>query len=312
MKRMTGTMFAAALALMALPMPGMAQDTQCHNLKRNNFRLNGASQYLDQAEHTTYADQKAGRLANALRQLNEAAAPSNGADPFSLWYYFGRVYALQGDLVGADSAMTKAAALAGNDATCQAEIVRQRKNLWIPIQNEAVTQLQSQNYDSALALLRRGNIIYRDDPSAYLNMAAAYMSKQMDDSATAMFRAAAHAGTAADRADLRATAAFNAARMSQRGGHLQQAESLYREYLVMKPRDVDAKGSLATLLAQMGRGTEATAIYDSLLATPDSLDSFGLFSVGVALFRAGQVDTLPANAARRHAGTPWNPPARSG
>jgi tetratricopeptide (TPR) repeat protein len=298
-KIMTRSAILASLIALAVPLRASAQDSQCHNLKfRSNFRLNGAMQHITQAEASAFADVKRGRASNALSVLNEASQ-AGGADLPTLWYMFGRVYLIQGDLVGADSAYTKAAALMPTDTLCLREIARQRKNVWIPILNDAVGQMQSQNYDSAIALSRRAGLIYRDDPGGYLNMASAFMALQKEDSAAAMYRLAAHAGTSADRADLRATAAFNAGRLLERNQHFMAAESMYREYAAMKPRDMEARGSLAGVLTRMNRGTEAAAIYDSIMANADSLDSFSLFGVGVALFRQGQVDTLPANAARR-------------
>ncbi len=299
MKILTRSALALSLALVLVPVIGRAQDSQCSALKyRGNFRLNGAMQHLGQADSTNYPDQKRTRANNALRVLTEASA-AGGVDPFTLWFMMGRTYGLLGDLAGADSTLSKAAALVATDTRCLNEITRLRRNMWIPLQTDAATLMQGTHFDSALVLLRKSNLIYRDDPSGYLNMASAYMSLQKNDSAAIMFRLAAHAGTSADRAELRQTAAFNAARMLQQANNLPAAESAYREYIVMKPRDVEAKGSLAQLLTQMNRGAEAAAIYDSLMAQPDSLDSFGLFSVGVALFRGAQNDSLPANAARR-------------
>lgn len=299
MRKMIRSALATALVFAALPMAARAQDSQCSNLRfRGNFRLNGAMQHLGQADSSNVPATKQTRATNAKRVLNEAAQ-AGGVDMFTLWFMFGRVYAIQNDLDGADSAFTRAAALSATDTRCLNEILRLRKNMWVPLQQQAVDMMQAQNYDSALALLRTSHRIYRDDPSGYLNMASAFMSRNQEDSAAAMFRLASKAGNTPDRADLRATAAFNAARLLQRINRLPSAESVYREYLVVRPRDVEAKGSLAALLTQMNRTTEAAAIYDTLMANPDSLDSFGLFAVGVALFRQGQQDTLPANAVRR-------------
>lgn len=299
MRILTRSALSLALSLTLLPAVAHAQDSQCSAIRyRGNFRLNGAMQHLGQADSTNFPDQKRTRANNALRVLTDAAN-AGGVDQFTLWYMMGRTYALLGDLQGADSAFTKAAAVIPNDTRCTNEITRLRRNMWVPLQTTAVELLQGNNVDSALALMRKSNIIYREDPSGYLNMAAAFMTKQMPDSAAAMFRLASRAGTSPDRADLRATAAFNAARVYQQAGRMPQAESAYRDYIRLKPRDAEAKGSLAALLTSLNRTTEAQAIYDSLLASPDSLDSFGLFAVGVALFRGAQGDSAPANAAHR-------------
>jgi len=284
-------------ALAALPVTlvattlASAQDSQCRSLRyRSNFRLNGAMQYINQADAATFPDNKRSNTNNAMRVLNEAAQ-AGGVDAFSLWYLFGRAYSLNGDLAGTDSAYTKAVAAAPNDAPCVAEISRLRRNIWVPIQQEAVAQLQARNYDSAIALLRKGNLIFREEPGAYLNMANAWIGKNMEDSAVAAWLAASRAGTNPERADLRARGALAAAQYLQRGNKHAEAEAAWRHYIAMKPYDMAARGSLAQSIYLQGRTQEAGLVYDSILSRTDSLDSFGLFDIGVSLFRMAQTDT---------------------
>jgi tetratricopeptide (TPR) repeat protein len=280
----------------------MAQDEACHSLHfRTNFRLNGASQHIAQADGASYADTKVRMANDALRALNESVqiGASSGADPFTTWFLFGRAYLILGDLPGADSSLTKAAALAPTDPPCQEEIKRLRKNAWIPLQQAAVGQIQTQSYDSALVLLRRANLIYRDDPGGYLNMAAAFLSQQKDDSATVAFRMAVHAGNDPARADLRSSAALNAARLLARNHQLMAAESVYREYVAMKPHDMAARSALATVLSSQHRPAEAAAVYDSILSNADSLDSFQLFDTGASLFNLAVADSARADSAQR-------------
>lgn len=290
-------MALAAVGLSLMATQASAQD-ECRLLRfRSNFRLNGVSRYLDTYDRAQHADQKRIAMDNALRVLNEAVENPAGADPFTMWFYFGRVYIAKNDLVGADSALTRAAALGSSDAACTAEIGRMRRNAWIPLQNQAVGHIQSQQYDSALILLRRANVIYRDDPSGFMNMAAAYMSQENYDSAAAAFRAAGMAGTAPDRAELRAQAMFNAARIYVRANRFAAAESTYRAYMAMRPSDVEGPTGLAQALQAQGKTNEASALYDSLMRNADSLSSFDLFDMGVSLFRAAAGDT--ANPTRQ-------------
>jgi tetratricopeptide (TPR) repeat protein len=293
---------AAALVLatvMAIPAAAHAQDSQCPSLKfRTNFRLNGAMQHITTADASAFPDVKRSRYTEAKQVLTESSA-AGGADAFTTWYLFGRAYAGLGDLAGVDSSFSKAAALAPNDAGCTGEMNRIRHNLWVPLQAQAATLIQDQKYDSALVLLRKSNLIYREDPGGYINMASAYMSLNHEDSAAMMYRMAAHAGTGAERQSLRETAAFNAARLYQRANKYPAAESAYRDYINMKPHDMEARGGLASLLVLMNRTPEASAIYDSMLANADSLDSFSTFAIGVALFRQAVADSAPGNAAHR-------------
>jgi tetratricopeptide (TPR) repeat protein len=286
----TRAALAAWLVVVAWPGRAGAQDSQCHSLKRNNFRLNSAGLYLDQATTTTFADRKLARAADALRVLREAVG-AEGVDPFSTWYLFGKAYAFQSDLAGVDSSWTRAAALVPGDSTCRGEMNRQRRNLWIPIQNEAVAQIAAQNYDSALALLRKSNVVYRDDPSSYMNMASVFLTQEKPDSAIQALRLASTSGTSADRADIRLRAAQLLAQMLQRNNRLAEAETAWRNYIRLKPNDMAARGSLALVLVGLHRSQDAAAVYDTILAMADSLDSFGLFDTGVSLFRMAQADS---------------------
>lgn len=302
-KIVSRVLMVVGLVTLALPARGAAQDEACTKLSyRGNFRLNGAQQHVTQADGSSYADTKR-RLANdALRALTDAARAggSGGGDPFTMWFFFGRAYLILGDLPGADSSLTRAEAIA-NDQACVTEIKRLRKNQWITLQQLAVGQIQSSNFDSALALIRRSHLIYRDDPSGYMNMAAAFLSQQKEDSAVAAFRLAAHAGTDPARADVRATAVLTAARLEQRNGHLASAESLYRDYTVLKPRDMAVRSALATILNQQGRAADAVSVYDSILANADSLDSFQLYDTGISLFNLAIADTVRADTVLRNA-----------
>jgi tetratricopeptide (TPR) repeat protein len=298
-RTVTRSVLTACVLALALPPVARAQDDQCHKLSyRSNFRLNGTQRYVDQADKTTFPDIRRQRATDALRTLNEAAQ-NGGVDLFTMWFFFGRTYLHLNDLPGADTSLMRAAALAGGDAGCIGEIRRLRRNVWVPLQQEGVGQIQAQNYDSALVLLRRSNLIYRDDPSGYLNMATAYLQKQNDDSAAAMFLMAAHAGDDPSRAELRRMAALNGARVLHRTQRYPAAEAAYRDYLRLRPNDQAVRAALASMLAMAHRPREAAAIYDSILANADSLDAFQITDVGRSLFNLGAADTARADSAQR-------------
>lgn len=258
------------------------QQPQCRLSYRGNFRLNGAQQYLDNAQRTRFDDDRQRHVGNALRVLTEAAG-AGGADQLTLWYFFGQAYLYRHDLVAADSSFTRAEARA--DADCRRAIDRLRRNEYVPLQNAAVEQINAQQHDSALALLRRAHVIYRSEPSGYTNMAGVFAQQDNTDSAVIYYRLAAAAGNDPQRDNLRATALFNAARLLHRANRFAEADSAYRDYLRRKPRDMEALTSLASVLTSLNRTQEAGEIYDSLLAHPDSLGPFELFETGVALFR---------------------------
>ncbi|MEK6768941.1 MAG: tetratricopeptide repeat protein [Gemmatimonadota bacterium] len=271
-----GLVAGTAAAQQAAPQP------QCHLSYRSNFRLNGAQQYLDQVQRSRFEDDRQRHLASSMRVLTEAAQAGN-ADQLTLWYFFGQTYLAKHDLPGADSSFRKAEAL--GDADCRRAVDRLRRNEYVPIQNLAVEQIQGQHYDSALALLRRAHVIYRSEPNSFANMASIFSQQDATDSAVTYYRRAAAAGEDPRRDELRTTSLLNAARLLHRADRFAAADSAYREYLRRKPRDMEALTSLASVLSSLNRTEEAAAIYDSILAHPDSLGSFELFETGVALFR---------------------------
>ncbi len=255
---------------------------QCHLSYRSNFRLNGAQQYLDQVQRTRFDDDRRRHIADATRVLTEAVQ-AGGADQLTLWYFFGQTYVAQHDLVGADSSFGKVETLGDED--CRRAVDRLRRVEYVPLNNAAIEQIQAGEMDSALALFRRAHLIYRAEPSSFSNMASVFAGQEKVDSAVKYYQLAANAGDDPRRADLRTTALFNVARLLHRAQRWPAADSAYRAYLVRKPRDMEALTSLAAVLTNENRPQEAGAIYDSILAHPDSLESFALFETGVALFR---------------------------
>ena len=274
---------------------------------RGNFRLNGAKQHLDVARSTTYADVRKSQVGQALSLLDQASHAS-GIDQTALWYLYADVYTINNDAAGADSAFTKIEPKA--DADCMKSIQRERRNLWVPLQNAGVELMNAGAGDSALVLFRQSNRIFRTEPYSFLNMAQIFYGKQMLDSAAAYFKLAAHSTTEHRFDEARATALFDAARLDEQsaedsaGAHaaaqrrgvadsvvkaerLTEAENTYRELLQMRPRDMAAQASLAGVYTEMHQADLAKSVYDSMLAHSDSAQSEDLFTAGVALFRAG-------------------------
>jgi len=286
----------AAALFLVVGTAAAQQPPQCRSLSfRSNFRLNGAQQYLERANRTNLEADRQREVNDALRNLT-AALTDRGVDQLTLWYFFARAYAFRRDWVGADSAWTKAEQLA--DPECRREIALRRRNEWVPLYNQAVEALNTQNNDSALAIFRRANLVFRGEPVVYASMATIFVQQDNSDSAIVYFQLAARAGDDPRQAEARATAMLNAARLLHRAERFAAAESTYRAYLVMKPLDTAARTNLAAVLTRQNRTQEASAIYDSLLQNTDSVESFDLFETGVALFQ--QADALPrADTAQR-------------
>src|SRR5881409_4273763 len=84
------------------------------------------------------------------------------------------------DLAGADSAFTKALALAPG---CKDDIAFHRREAWVPVFNAATAAWQAGNTDSAIASFRRANQIYQAEPLGFVYIANLFVGREEPDSA---------------------------------------------------------------------------------------------------------------------------------
>ncbi|HEX9282990.1 MAG TPA: hypothetical protein VF882_04315, partial [Gemmatimonadales bacterium] len=82
------------------------------DIKPGHYLVNSGALYLKSAFTTKFADQRAKDLKDANRVLMQALTSGGQEKNPAAWYYLGRYYLIADDLVGADSAFTKALALA--------------------------------------------------------------------------------------------------------------------------------------------------------------------------------------------------------
>jgi tetratricopeptide (TPR) repeat protein len=240
--------------------PQETQQPQCRSLSiRGSSRLDAALQALDRAGQAASPEVRRRYLGDAVRALGEAVRDGRG-DPLTVWHFFGQAYALQGDLAGADSAFRRAEALA--DPECVSEIARRRRVEWAPFVRDGSAQSQAGNVDSALALFRRANTIYRAAPFTFISMGNIFLNRTQTDSAIVYFRLAGRSSDEADYFAYRWRALLNVAHLLVRENRLSEADSAFREYLRLRPYDLSAQATLAGVLQQSNRPAEAQAVYD--------------------------------------------------
>lgn len=273
----------AALVASAGTANAQQQSADCRGLRKNShFMLNSAKLSLDVAVRFQRSDpiRFASALADAERQLSQSRG-----DAMTTAFFYGELFLLRGDLVGADSMLTKAEAAASDD--CQREILRQRRNAWAPFNNGAINMTRAGNPDSTLTLLRKGNLIYRGDPSGALRMVSIFAQRSQTDSAIFYALQAAHSTGEARFLDLRKAALFTAGRLQQGANRAADAEATFREYLRLAPRDLPAMGALGAVLALQNKTADANVVYDSLMVFADTItDSDVLFDAATELVRA--------------------------
>lgn len=258
-------------------------------LKKGHYLVNSAVLYLQNATRRgVFQDDRQRHLRDANRVLLEALNKGRAEDP-AVWYYLGRYYEELKDVDGADSAFTRAQALAPQ---CAADINLHRRRLWVPILNAAVERMKANDPEGAKPLLRQANRIFATEPPAYYYLGQVFANQSQRDSAIYYLEIAlksamdsANANNA-NYADIRETASFNIATLFHMDQSLDSAAYWYRRYRQVNPNDAKAAAELASVLDQAGRQDEAVALYDTVLMRADSMPTLEVFQTGVAMFRA--------------------------
>src|SRR2546429_8540566 len=130
-------------------------------------------QSLKSAFTTKFADQRAKDLKDAERVLTQAVTTGKQEKNPAAWYYLGRYYLMADDFAAADSALSKALALA---PACKEDIALYRRQAWVPVFNAGVQAWQGGNTDSAVASFPRANQIYHAEPLGFVYIAHLFVS----------------------------------------------------------------------------------------------------------------------------------------
>ena len=253
-------------------------------------------------------------------QLLDQARTAGGVDQATLWYMYARAYVENHDLVGADSAWTKAEA--ATDANCRAQIGACATTSGCRCTTPALEQVNSGHLDSALVMFRRANGSSAAGPSLQpdgepLRADDAPAGRQRDQ----VLPPGGGLDPDPRYADAREEALFNVARLIQRrvsdtaGIHaeaqqrgvtdsavkdarLHATQAAYEDVLKLRPRDMAAQASLAGVMTSLHEADQAKMVYDSMLAHADSVDPGDLFDAAVPLIRSEQY-TLAARFIER-------------
>lgn len=277
-------------------MSGQWQGEDC-GLKTGHFLVNSAVVHLKTAVETKFEDQRQKKLDEAQRALTQAFASGQAENP-AAWYYLGRYYLMRGDLLGADTALTRAAQL---EPGCAADIAKWRRYYWVPVLNAGIAAWQAGQSDSAIASFRRANTLYRGEPQGLFYLAQLYATGSSPDSAIKYFQLGIEAaGSDTAFAAQRKQAMFNLARMYHREQRWAEAAAAYRHYLEEFPRDAEATAALASVYSAMGQPDSATTLYRGVLERADSVPFLDLMQAGVQMFRnAGQAEGQAARKTYR-------------
>ncbi len=158
-------------------------------IKSGYFKVSSGATYLSTA--TNNETNRDRLLGDAERVLREAILENGQAENPAAWYYLGRVYLFLADVVGADSAFSKAEALA---PACKDEILGFRRATAVALQEPAGLFLQAEKFDSALTVYRLAAVIYPGSAPVFMAMGTLFELGNQPDSAIVYFRKAAALG----------------------------------------------------------------------------------------------------------------------
>jgi tetratricopeptide (TPR) repeat protein len=155
------------------------ESPKCEGVDKGlHFKVSSGKVYLKTALENAIPENKARALDNGERVILEAISQNGAGSNAGSWYYLGRIFLQKGDVVGADSAFTRAATMAPQ---CKADIDTYRSIAANALLNPGVEALKAEKTDSAVALFTLASRVYPDGPHAYFYLgSAAYEADRME------------------------------------------------------------------------------------------------------------------------------------
>jgi len=271
----------------AKAMPSKYTPPTC-GLKAGHFKVQSGATYLKTGVETEVPENRVRALASGKKVLLEALEQNKQEKNPALWFYLGRIYLQQGDITGADTSLTRAEALSPG---CKKDISAVRSLGWVPLVNAGITFTKEEKNDSALALYRQANTIYRDKPIAFLNAGVIFANAGQADSAIFYFQKASEIAEQTNSVEDRNLATRNWGALLQRTGRHQEAVPVLEKYVAWVPDDVDVKRALATSYRSIGQTDKAAAIekevgVDPAAASPAGSAAGAQMSAAIELYNA--------------------------
>ncbi|MGH7516818.1 MAG: tetratricopeptide repeat protein [Gemmatimonadales bacterium] len=268
-------------------------------------KANDAANALKNAISESDTTKRKGELAEAQKKARVAVTQGTGA---AGWIYLGRAYLYSGDLAGADTAFARGEKLA---ADCKEDTGRYREAAWVPLVNAGIDFVNANNPDSALALFRQANSIYRDKPNAFAGVGTIYANQGNNDSAIVYLQKATEVAAAVKQDEDRNVAAYNLGLVQTRAKRYDDAIKTLEQYRTWAPNDVQGAKALAVAYRGAGQADKAAALEKEAGIPPGEVPGAGaqageLFQQGVAAFDAGKFAEAGELFGQVYAAQPYN------
>ena len=261
---LTGTTAMAQNARVVSGLPSRYVAPTCP-LKAGHFKVQSGATYLKTGIETPVAENRARALTSGKKVILEALQQNQQEKNPAAWYYLGRISLQQGDIVGADTALTKAEELS---PACKEDISKVRYTGWVPLVNAGIEFSKTEKNDSALALYREANTIYRDKPVAFLNAGVIFANANDADSAMVYFQKASEIAERTNSVEDRNAATRNWGALLQRAGRHKDAVPVLEKYVGWVPNDKEVKRALASSYRATGQNDKAEVIEKEVGVAP--------------------------------------------
>ena len=284
--------------------PGKWEVPDC-GLNKGNFLIGSGATYLKSGVEASDEVKKNKLFGDAERVLLEGIQKGQ-AGASGAWYYLGRAYLQTGDLIGADTALTRAQDL--TPALHQGHPAAAPQHLDRPGQRRhRVHEGQEQRFGRRCCS-SQADMIYRGEPNAYTNLGVLYNTTGQPDSAIVYFRKAVEvAGTDPKSVETRDQSQYNLAALLSNQGKWPEAVAAWQQYLKWKPDDMDAKKGYARALRGNGQPDAAAVIERELISgSAADVSTNDLMIAGVNFFRDKNYTEAAATFGRVVEREPWN------
>lgn len=312
-------------AVIVAAQPNRYEPAAC-GIKTGHFKVGSGATYLSTS--ITSSSNRERLLNDAERVIAEAIRDNGQAGNPAAWYYLGRVYLYQGNVIAADTAFAKAEALAPD---CRGEILGFRRVTATALQEPAGLLLQAEKNDSALVIYRLAatinpsgaatlmavgtlfeaagktdsGLVYfrkaaglgagneRSSMMARSRMAALFAQANQVDSAVFYYDAIVSAAEAAGDTEARNSATLSAARSLYDAQRFAEAIPLLRRYLGWRPDVSGARQLLANAFRAVGQVDSADTVMRERgvaagVSGPDTSSAMYLINRGAARFQANE------------------------
>ena len=247
-------------------MPARYIPPECE-LKSGHFKVSSGATYLKTGIETEVPENKRRVLESGRNVLTEAIEKNGQAQNGAAWYYLGRIYLVEGDITGADTAMARAEKLAPQ---CAKDIQNYLQNGWAALMRAGNNFEEQKNLDSALVMYRQAAFLNSSSPVSHYYLARVLNEQGHPDSAAVHYGMAAAAGettTDTSLVKVRNQSAFNAGALYLNAKKYPESIAQFERYLKWVPGDAEAKRGLAGAYRGAGQTEKAQAIEKELIAS---------------------------------------------